>query len=159
MKYYSEKLDKVFDTAEELRSAEAEAAPCELADVDDEVETKSESKEIAKTPTKKQLAANVDDAETKLKEAYADYDVAKQKVSELSKKYLEEMNAILNPAKNAVKKAEQARYEAIRKFNEAYGAYQVTYTGDRAAQEMLRAMEEINSIHKKLFSGWDNFWF
>lgn len=155
MKYYSEKLDKIFDTAEALKAAEAEATPCELDDVDDDIK-EAPKKEIAKAPTKKQLAANVDDAETKLKEAYADYDVAKQKANELSKKYLEELNAILDPAKDAVKKAEQNRYEAIRKFNEAYGAYQVTYTGDRAAQEMLRAVNEINSIHKKF---WDNFWF
>ena len=113
--------------------------------------------EVLQNPSKKQLAANVDAAEEKLKAAYAEYDVAKKQIEELSKTYLESVDAILTPAKEAVKKAEQERYAAVRKFNESFGAYQVTLTGDRAAKEMMRALNELNSIQRKVFN--NSFWF
>ena len=90
-------------------------------------------------------------------DAYAEYEVAKKQIEELSKTYLESVDAILTPAKEAVKKAEEERYAAIRKFNSYYGAYQTVLTGDRAAKEMIRAINEINSIQRKI---WNNtFWF
>lgn len=161
MKYYSDKLDQVFDTPEALE--EAEAAICTCNRVDDNFDDKNlnkcecKCKEETKVPTKKQLAADVDAAEEKLRDAYAEYEVAKAQVEELSKTYLESVEAILTPAKEAVKNAEQARYDAIRKFNESFGAYQTVLTGDRAAKEMLRAINEINSMHRKVFN--NAFWF
>ena len=161
MKYYSDKLDQVFDTPEALE--EAEAAICTCNRVDDNFDDKNlnkcecKCKEEAKLPTKKQLAADVDAAEEKLRDAYAEYEVAKAQVEELSKTYLESVEAILTPAKEAVKNAEQARYDAIRKFNESFGAYQTVLTGDRAAKEMIRAINEINSMNRKVFN--NAFWF
>ena len=84
-------------------------------------------------------------------------EVAKKQIEELSKTYLESVEAILTPAKEAVKTAEKARYEAIRKFNDSFGAYQVTLTGDKAAKEMLRAMNEMNNMQRKVFN--NAFWF
>lgn len=160
MKYYSEKLDKVFDTPEALEEAE-DAVVCSCNKVDDDFNDKNlnkcDCKEEVKAPTKKQLASDVDAAEEKLKAAYAEYDVAKAQVEELTKTYLESVEAILTPAKEAVKNAEQARYDAIRRFNESFGAYQTVLTGDRAAREMIRAINEINSMQRKI---WNNaFWF
>ena len=159
MKYYSEKLDKVFDTPEALE--EAESAVCTCNKVDDNFKNEklcdTEKKDLNKIPSKKQLAADVDDADAKVKDAYAEYEVAKKQIEDLSKTYLESVDAILTPAKEAVKKAEEERYEAIRKFNNYYGAYQTVLTGDRAAKEMIRAINEINSIQRKI---WNNtFWF
>lgn len=159
MKYYSEKLDKVFDTPEALE--EAESTTCTCNNVDDNFEDEklgdTETKELNKIPSKKQLAADVDEADEKVKDAYAEYEVAKKQIEELSKTYLESVDAILTPAKEAVKKAEEERYAAIRKFNNYYGAYQTVLTGDRAAKEMIRAINEINSIQRKI---WNNtFWF
>lgn len=150
MKFYSEKLNRVFDTPEALNEAEALECTCESCD--DEMVTPKE----VKAPTKKQLAADVEAAEQRLKEAYADYEVAKKQVEELSKTYLESVEAILTPAKEAVKKAEQERYDTIRKFNESFGAYQITLTGEKAAKEMLRAMNELNSLNRRVFNniGW-----
>lgn len=164
MKYYSDKLDQVFDTPEALEEAEA-ADVCTCNKVDDNFDDKnlknigSKVKDTAvnKIPSKKQLAADVDDADAKVKDAYAEYEVAKKQIEGLSKTYLESVDAILTPAKEAVKKAEEERYEAIRKFNTYYGAYQTVLTGDRAAKEMIRAINEINSIQRKI---WNNtFWF
>lgn len=147
MKFYSEKLDKLFDSMEELNAAEAS--------------TKKAKKISSKTletsvPTKKQLANEVEAADAKVKEAYANYEAAKTKAEEISKKYLAELNSILEPAEVAVKEAEKVRYEAIRKFNDSYGAYQVTYTGARAADELTKAIKSINSRANKMFG--DIFW-
>lgn len=165
MKYYSEKLNEVFDTPEALEAAEnavkksCKHKSCTKTDVNN-LNNKCDCKDASKNvggPTKKQLAANVDEAEEKLKAAYAEYEVAKKQIEELSKTYLESVEAILTPAKEAVKKAEQERYAAIRKFNESFGAYQVTLTGDRAAKEMMRAINEMNSMQRKVFN--NAFWF
>lgn len=151
MKFYSEKLDKLFDTPEELQAAETpkkkkRAATTEAPVVD----------ETATVPTRKELATAVETADEKVRQAYADYETAKAKAEELSKKYLEEINALLDPAQKAVKEAERLRYEAIRNFNDSYGAYQVTYTGARAADEMMKAINNINARASKIFR--DMFW-
>lgn len=154
MKFYSEKLDKLFDSKEDLEAAEA-------AKVSKKKKTKAESTTVEQptseeTPSRKQLAYEVELADESVKEAYANYESAKVKAEELSKKYLAEISEILDPAQKAVKDAEQARYEAIRKFNDSYGAYQVTYTGARAADEMMKAISNINSRATKIFR--DMFW-
>ena len=151
MKYYSEKLDELFDTPEDLDKAESTSKKRKKT-----VEVKEVSKSDDAAPSKKQLATEVEAADEALKEAYANYESAKTKVEELSKKYLSEVNEILEPAQKAVKDAEKNRYEAIRRFNDTYGAYQVTYTGARAADEMMKAISNINNRASKLFR--DMFW-
>ena len=150
MKFYSEKLDKLFDTLEELQAAETpkkkKKAVTEQSIVD----------EAATVPTRKELASAVEAADEKVKQAYADYETAKAKAEDLSKKYVEEINDLLDPAQKAVKEAERLRYEAIRNFNDSYGAYQVTYTGAKAADEMIKAISNINSRANKIFR--DMFW-
>lgn len=150
MKYYSEKLNELFDTPEALAEAEATAKK--------KSSKKTKVEEVVPeepcTPTKKQLAAEVDAADNAVKEAYANYESAKVKAEELSKKYLAEVAAIMDPAKKAVKDAEQRRYDAIKNFNDSYGAYQVTYTGSKAAEEFIKAisnMKRDSSFYKDLF--------
>lgn len=150
MKFYSEKLDKLFDTPEELQAAETPKKKKKV------VAEQSVVDETATVPTRKELATAVEAAEERVKQAYADYETARGKAEELSKKYLEEINAILDPAQKSVKEAERLRYEAIRNFNDSYGAYQVTYTGAKAADEMMKAINNINSRASKLFR--DMFW-
>ena len=155
MKYYSEKLDRLFDSPEELAAAEApKARKKKIASV---VTEASDVPVQEAPPSRKQLAAEVEAADEAVKEAYVNYESAKVKAEELSKKYLAEVNAILEPAKKAVKDAEKVRYEAIRKFNDSYGAYQVTYTGARAADEMMKAISNVNSRANSLIR--DMFWF
>ena len=150
MKFYSEKLDKLFDTPEELQAAETSKKKKKAATEQPVVD------ESATVPTRKELASAVEAADERVKQAYADYETAKGKAEELSKKYLEEINALLDPAQKAVKEAERLRYEAIRNFNDSYGAYQVTYTGAKAADEMMKAISNINSRANKMFR--DMFW-
>ena len=154
MKFYSEKLDQLFDTQEALLEAEQATKSKTKKSKKEEVAKAEAQNEV---PTKKQLAAEVDAAEEAVKEAYANYEAAKVKAEELAKAYLEEHNRIMSPAEAAVKEAEKKRYEAIRKFNDSFGAYQVTYTGAKAADEMMKAISGINSRANKMFR--DMFWF
>ena len=151
MKFYSEKLDQMFDSMEELLEAETPKKKKKKAVVEEIQQTEEPA-----MPSRKELAAEVEAADQKVSEAYANYESAKIKAEELSKKYLAEVAEILEPAQKAVKEAEKARYDAIRKFNDSYGAYQVTYTGARAADDMMKAISNINSRANKLFR--DFFW-
>ena len=151
MKFYSEKLDQMFDSMEELLEAETPKKKKKKAVVEEVQQTEEPA-----MPSRKELAAEVEAADQKVSEAYANYESAKIKAEELSKKYLAEVAEILEPAQKAVKEAEKARYDAIRKFNDSYGAYQVTYTGARAADDMMKAISNINSRANKLFR--DFFW-
>ena len=147
MKYFSEKLNELFDTQEALQEAEASSTKKKKkSSVKD-----SEPAVEPSVPTRKELASQVELADENLRKAYADYETAKVKAEELSKRYLEEVDAILDPARVAVQDAERARYDAIRKFNDSFGAYQVTYTGARAADELMKAMNNINTRTSKMF--------
>ena len=140
MKYYSEKLDRLFDTPEAL--AEEEKAN-EL--LQKKVECGPKETET-KQPSRKQLAAYVDKAEEDLRVAQSEYELAKQKVEVLSKAYLDEVNAIIEPAKQKVKEATANKYAAIKEFNEKYGVYRKVYTGDKAADEMARSLKQFNLL-------------
>lgn len=168
MKYFSETLKQLFDTPEELAEAEAAVTHCSCEDCDDEICSCAECKNEEpcqkspavveeKRPSKKQLAADIDAADEEVRKAYSEYELAKKNVEELSKQYLEAVDAILNPAKQAIKDAEQKRYNAINKFNQEYGAYQVTYTGARAAEEMVKAINDLNSRTRNMFR--NMFWY
>lgn len=150
MKYYSEKLNQLFDTPEALQEAESEKSATKKKRA-----ATTEKTATTSVPTRKELAAAVEAADAAVKDAYAKYETAKVKAEELSKKYLEEVDAIIEPAKKAVKAAEQTRYEAIRRFNDSFGAYQVTYNGPRAADEFMKAINNINA-KTNLFR--DMFW-
>lgn len=150
MKYYSEKLDTMFDTPKALRAAEAAA---EKESPESPTVENAETVATPQAPTKKQLAADVAAAEDVLKKAYTEYDLAKKKATERYEAYLREVAAILDPAKKAVKDAEQAKYDAINRFNKAFGPYQVVYTGSRAADEFLRALDDLRTT-RTFFNSW-----
>ena len=148
MKYYSEILNEFFDNEVALKEAES-LVECNCDNCDDMCECTTE---VEKTPTKKQLAANVERADKALESAKSDYEAARVKVEELSKKYLEEVDAILCPAKSAVEKAQQEKYDAIKEFNKTYGVYRTFYTGDRAAREFTSALKDLNAIQKLFYN-------
>lgn len=150
MKYYSEVTKNLYDTMEQLEAAESSITDCKVKKRAAKMENNVVKSE-PKIPTKKQLASDVEAAEAKVQEAQANMELAKQKAQDLSKKYLEEIDAIMEPAKQMLKDAQKARYDAIQKFNDAYGAYTTTYTGARAADEFARAVADITSFFPRLF--------
>ena len=129
---------------------------------------------------KKELSKSVEDADSNLTKAYSNYAEAKKRASEViedcntkvtnileearkeyeksrdvAKKLLKESqdkaNEILKPAKEAVRNAEKEKYDAIAKFNEQCGPYQVVYTGDRAVKEFERVEKRFNDAFEDLF--------
>lgn len=160
MKYFSDVTKEMYETPEALEEAEAaylearDGCNDDVSELNPELTTNVENKEPQK-PTKKQLAKDVEDAEQELQAANSELSIAQKQVEELSKDYLKAVDEILAPAKKRVQEAQQAKYNAISRFNAEYGAYQVTYTGSRAAEEMLRAMDALNARTAHIFR---NFW-
>lgn len=136
MKYYSEVLKKIFDTPEALNDAEAE----------------SKRAEVKKEESRKALATRVEQAQSSIDKAYEDYDKTLEEVQ----KILDESNAkaekLLKAAKENIKRAESDKVEAIRIFNEKFGPYTTTYTGDKAKHEF-------DKIINRLEDAFPLFWF
>jgi hypothetical protein len=156
MKFYSEKLNQLFDSEDALVAAEKSASSKKKSTSKKE-STQTDKINPVEAPSKKQLACEVEAADEKVREAYANYDTAQKQAEELSKTYLTELCAILDPAKKAIEAAEKERYFAIKRFNDSFGAYQVTYTGAKAADEMLKAINNLNERSSRAFK--EFFWF
>ena len=149
MKFYSEVTKQLYDTEAELMAAESQVK-CKPIKRMAKLE-QSSGEQPAQIPTKKQLAAKVEAAEAGVNEARANLELARQQAQELSKKYLEDIDAIMNPAKQKLQDAQKTRYNAIRAFNDAYGPYTATYTGEKAADEFARAVSDMTSFFPGLF--------
>ena len=135
MRYYSDELEKFFDTEEKLL-AEEEAARVE-----------AEKKKI----TKAKLAKAIEDADKDLDEAYAGLEAAKKQVQELQKEYDEKVDGIMNPAYKLIKECTKNRTEAIKAFNDNFGVYTTTYTGNKALNEMAKMDRIFDSIFKRFY--------
>lgn len=135
MRYYSDELKKFFDTEEKLL-AEEEAA-----------RVAAEEKKV----TKAKLAKAVEDADKALDNAYECLEEAKKKVAELQKEYDEKIDAIMNPARDLIKECTKARADAIKAFNDKFGVYTTTYTGNKALNEMLKMDKIFDNIFNRFY--------
>lgn len=143
MKYYSELLDKLFDSDEALVKAEN--------DFNDQLLKKEEDKkQISKE--KKELSQKIEEAEAALDAAYENYEKAKAKVVELKKETDQKCQDIIKEAKLQLKAAQDCKYARVQSFNEKYGPYSVSYTGDRALKEMNRHLSWFDDLI-------NSFWF
>lgn len=153
MKYFSELLNKNFDTIEECQKAE-EAENTRLAEV--------EKQETALANEKKQYADAIEEADKTLGIAYDNYATAKKKIQELREEYRKQVEdlrkkleddcrEVLKPAQEEVEKAEADKLAAIQKFNQKYGSYRKVYTGSRAVEEYNRMQRTIDSLFNNLF--------
>lgn len=132
MKFYSEKLEKFFDTEKE----------CADAELNFEKEEK-EKKDLAevKSNERKQYAKLIEEADKMLDEEYSKYEDVKKKIVELKKKCDEECEKLLVDAKKELKQAQDKKFSAVQKFNEKFGPYTISYTGDKALKEMRRHLD------------------
>ena len=135
MRYYSDELKQFFDTEEKLLAEEEKARQA------------TEEKKV----TKAKLAKAVEDADKDLDEAYAGLEAAKQQVAELQKEYDEKVDAIMNPARDLIKECTKARAEAIKKFNDKFGVYTTTYSGNKALNEFAKIDDMINQFWKRFY--------
>ena len=141
MKYYSEMLDKLFDTSAQLKIEESDFIAKKKAAEDAEKTKQAQQKQAreALEQSKKQYAAAVESADICVSEAYKVLELAKEDAKKLSEEYIKQLDAIMAPAKKAVADAEAAKFKAIKEFNERFGPYKVNYTGNRAVEEYQRS--------------------
>ena len=136
MRYYSDELKQFFNTEESLLAAE---------------ETARQKQESAKA-TKAKYAKAVKDAEAEIELAKKAYEEAEQKVAELQKTYDEKVKAIMDPARKRYIEANRVRATAIKKFNDKYGTYTTTYTGDDALEEFNKFGSTFEKLlHNRFF--------
>lgn len=149
MKFYSEKLDKLFDTEELLNKAEIEAHEKEVA-----LKKETEAKELQKTNEKKELAKSVEIAENELDIKYKEYDSAKEQARAILKDAQNKANKLVSDAYNNVKKAQENKYKAVENFNKKFGAYTKVYNGTDAYKEYLKTVDRFNSLFSDYFNRW-----
>jgi DNA-directed RNA polymerase alpha subunit len=132
MKFYSETLNKLFDSEKELKMAEKSY----------------EDKNLQKENTKKELSKKIEAAEVAVDEAYKNYEEARKYAAKLMDESNKEIIKIMNDAKAKVTESEKARTDAIVQFNQQFGTYRANYTGERAQREQAR----VNKMVEDLFS-------
>lgn len=136
MKYWSELLQKPFDTEKECLQAEKE------------FKRKKAQEDVTKSAIsadKKLMASKIEEADKKLKDANENYKLAKNQAAEILEKSNKEVQEILDVAKESVRQAEKDRLEAVRAFNEKYGAYTTTLTGEQATEEFNKAISKLTN--------------
>lgn len=143
MKYYSEDLKKFYDSESDLLKAEEEA---------------SKQKAIAKI-SRKEMAKNIDEANTRIDKAYQSYDAAKKQVGELIAETRQKAKSILDPAKKEISDAENARMEAIKEFNKKYGVYTETLSGDKAVAQYNRVLNTFSNAFESMWKPFYNWLF
>lgn len=134
MLYYSEKLEKLFEDEESLKTAELEY---------DEKQKEKERVEKDKKVEKKRLAKLIEDAEADIDKARDELVKVKSDAMEIVKSTETTVTEMLKDAEDKIIEAQERRYEAIKTFNEKFGAYTKTYTGDKAYNEFKRNAEDL----------------
>ena len=132
MKYYSEILNKLYESEKELKDAEKAY----------------NDKNLQKENTKKELSNKIEAAEVALDAAHKNYEVVREEAAKLMDESNKQIVKMMNEAKDRITAAEKARTDAIVAFNQQFGTYRANYTGDRAKRES----ERINKIVNDLFS-------
>ncbi len=145
MSDFKELEGKIFNSINECKDAESKILKEREALVE---------KERDKSKLKKKLSTEVDKAEEALKAAYANYESAKEKARKILEDSNKQMLDILEPAKEAVAKAEKDKAEAIKKFNKECGVYQKVYTGEEAQAELERFNKHFNNLFGTWFKNW-----
>lgn len=157
MKYYSEKLNRPFDTEEECVEAEKEfdRQQEQIQKELDKAIAEKKAKEEEYNASKKELAKVIEAADKKIEEAQSMLDVATTKAREIINEAKQKANEILNAAKSKKAAAQQEKYDAIAAFNKKYGPYTISLTGDKAAEAYNR---DIQDLSKVLQNFWSSFW-
>ena len=130
MKYYSETLSKLFDTENELKTAERSFR----------------DKNLQKENTKKELSTRIEAAEAALDAAHKNYEVVREEAAKLMDESNKQIIAMMNEAKEQITAAEKERTDAIVAFNQQFGTYRANYTGERAKRESERVNKMVNDI-------------
>ena len=107
MKYYSEKLDRMFDTEGQLLEEE------NLFDKEQESEV----------TLKENCEKAIKLAEELIKEAEIELEDAQNQVTQLQKEYDAKVDAIMEPARKKFQSCIEQRNNCIKNYNEKFGPY------------------------------------
>ena len=135
MRFYSDELKKFFDTEEQCLAEEEKARVA------------AEEKKV----TKAKLAKAIEDAEKELDSAYEALKAAKAQVEALQKEYDLKVDEIMNPAHAKIKECTKQRADAIKKFNDNFGVYTTTYTGNKALNEFTKFDDLMNHFFGRFY--------
>lgn len=142
-KFYSDVLDKYFDTEEACVKAELK----EKAEREEALAVKQQEEMKAKESANKKAAAKlIEQKDAELNKAYNDLEVARREADKVMQEARKKSQEILSKAKRDVDNAYKAKYDAISKFNKEFGVYTVTLTGDKALNEMKRFEDHFNNL-------------
>ena len=130
MKFYSETLNKLFDSEKELNAAEKAF----------------NDKNLQKENTKKELSQKIEAAEVAVDAAHKNYEATRQEAAKLMDESNKQIVKMMNDAKAQITAAEKARTDAIVAFNQQFGTYRANYTGERAKRESERINKMVNDI-------------
>ena len=130
MKFYSETLNKLFDSEKELKAAEKAF----------------EDKNIQKENTKKEMSQRIEAAEIALDAAHRNYEAVREEAARLMDESNKQILKMINDAKAEITEAEKKRTDAIVAFNKQFGTYRANYTGERAQRESDRINKIVNDI-------------
>lgn len=140
MKYYSEILDKMFDTDTALKHAEEEKR---LQEYNKKLQAEREQKN-AVSKDKKAMADAIEKADKELAAAYKDLKDVRAEAAKIKKEADLKIVELYKPAKEKVAQAERNRIKAIKDFNAKYGVYSIALTGDKAEEEFERIFNMFN---------------
>lgn len=171
MKYYSEKLDKIFDNKNDLFNAEKayeqEKAAFEAKEA--QLKAKQEEDNKIKSKRKKELSDKIEEASKNLDEAYKFYEAEKSKVKDILtgaqkkaddiiKQARQEAQKLIDIAEKEVKKASEQKTLAISNFNKEFGPYRTVITGDKAIDEYNKLVRNFENTFSNIWKGfWDRF--
>lgn len=158
MKYFSELLNKPFDTEADCIKAEKEYKE-EQSKISKQLEAalaEKKAKEEAEQKSKKELSKVIEEATKEKAEAEKLYEVAQAKAQKIKEDAKIEANKILSAAADKVKEAEQKRVDAVVAYNKKFGAYTTVLTGEKAADEYNKTLQRLNGIIKDF---WNTLWF
>lgn len=142
MKFYSEIVNKMFDSTEELEKAEQ---------AEKEKKEKEAAEKAVVSKEKKACAEIVKAADAEVDEARDKLSAARKEAQEIIQKANKEATEILREASKELSAAQEKRYTALKEFNAKYGPYTMSYTGDKAYTEWKRAVESFNEFFNQFF--------
>lgn len=143
MKYFSEKLNKTFDTVRELEEAEK----C----------LRKKNAQVSKN--KKDLADKIDKIDSEINTAYKEYDMLRRDANDILKaseeeatKIIEEANKkvdnLLKPQSDKITDLKAQKRKLVSEFINKFGTYTKYYKGNDA----IREAEKIDNLIDTLFN-------
>lgn len=149
MKYYSEVLDDKFNSEEELLKAEEEYKALQQSKKE-----KADKERALVSKEKKASAELIKKAEDEVSVAQERFNEAKKEAQEILDKARKEAEDIIRSSSKELSAAQEKRYKALREFNEKFGPYTVSYTGEKAYNEFKKAVDYFNDIFNWNWNHW-----